>query len=166
LSPRVQIRPATPDDVGTVLLLIKQLAEYERAAEHVRGTAELLTDGLFGPQANAEAVVAELDARPVGFAVFFHTFSTWECRRGLWLEDLFVLPEHRRAGVGRALLSHLAAIALERGCARFEWAALEWNTPALEFYAALGAETMDQWRILRVEGEALSQLGTKSDLAR
>jgi GNAT superfamily N-acetyltransferase len=146
--------------------LIRQLAEYERAADHVRGTAELLTDGLFGPQANAEAVVAELDGCPVGVAVFFHTFSTWECRRGLWLEDLFVLPEHRRTGVGRALLTHLAAIALERGCARFEWAALEWNTPALEFYAALGAEVMDQWRVLRIEGEALRQLGAESDLAR
>lgn len=166
MSSRVRIRPATPDDVGTVLSLIRQLAEYERAAERVRGTPELLTDGLFGPRANAEAVVAELDGRPVGFAVFFHTFSTWECRRGLWLEDLFVLREHRRAGVGRTLLSHLAAIALDRCCARFEWAALEWNTPALEFYSALGAEVMDQWRVLRVEGEALRKLGAESDPAR
>jgi GNAT superfamily N-acetyltransferase len=143
--------------------LIKQLAEYERAPEQVHGTAQLLTDGLFGPHANAEAVLAELDGIAVGFALFFHTFSTWECRRGLWLEDLFVVPEHRRDGIGRALLARLAAIALEQGCARFEWAALEWNTPALEFYAALGANVLDEWRVLRVDGEALRRLGAESD---
>jgi GNAT superfamily N-acetyltransferase len=160
LTSQVQIRPAGPEDVGTVMSLIRQLAEYERAPGHVHGTEELLSDGLFGPHANAEAVLAEVEDAPVGFALFFHTFSTWEARRGLWLEDLFVLPEHRRAGIGRMLLAHLARIALERGYARFEWTALDWNTPALDFYATLGARVMVQWRTLRLEGEALKRLGS------
>jgi GNAT superfamily N-acetyltransferase len=160
LTSQVQIRPAGPEDVGTVMSLIRQLAQYERAPGQVRGNEALLSDGLFGPHANAEAVLAELDGEPIGFALFFHTFSTWEARRGLWLEDLFVLPEHRRGGVGRRLLAHLARIALERGYARFEWTALDWNTPALDFYAALGAQVMVQWRTLRLEGDALTRLGS------
>lgn len=139
--------------------LIRALAEYERAPEQVRGTQELLHDGLFGPHANAEAVLAEIDGVAAGFALFFHTFSTWEARRGLWLEDLFVLPEHRRAGIGRGLLAHLARIAVQRGYARFEWTALDWNTPALDFYATLGAKVMHEWHTLRLEGDALARLG-------
>jgi GNAT superfamily N-acetyltransferase len=166
LSSGILIRPAAPQDVGTVLSLIAQLAEYERLSDHVRGTEQLLYDGLFGPRANAEALIAELHSEPVGFALFFSTFSTFECRRGLWLEDLFVVRAHRRGGIGRALLAQIAALALERGCARFEWAALEWNEPALEFYAALGAKMMDEWRTLRVEGEALRRLGAESDRDR
>lgn len=159
MSAPVQTRSAGPQDAGLILSLIRQLAEYERAPEQVTGTEELLRAGLFGRQANAEALLAEIDGTAVGFALFFHTFSTWECRRGLWLEDLFVLPEHRRAGVGRMLLASLARIALERDCARFEWTALDWNTPALRFYDALGARIMEQWRTLRLEGEALRRLG-------
>ena len=154
----VRIRPAERDDVATVHRLIAALAEYERLAHELRGTEELLAAGLFGPEANAEALIAEIDSEPAGFALYFHTFSTFECRRGIWLEDLFVVPEQRRAGVGRLLLSHLASVALERGCARLEWAALDWNEPALNFYAALGARTLDTWRTLRLDGEALRAL--------
>jgi len=153
------LRPASQSDVDTVYELIVALAEYEHLRHLVTGTRELLEMALFGPRANAEAVIAEVDSTPVGFALFFHTFSTFLCRPGLWLEDLFVVPEHRRAGIGRLLLSHVAKVAVERGCARMEWSALNWNEPALQFYAALGAETLDEWRTLRLDGEALRALG-------
>jgi GNAT superfamily N-acetyltransferase len=154
------VRPATPGDVDTLYELIVALAEYERLRHKVSGTRELLETALFGPHAHAEAVIAEIDSSPVGFALFFHTFSTFLCRPGLWLEDLFVVPEHRRGGVGRTLLSHVAAVAVKRRCARLEWSALGWNEPALSFYAALGAETLDEWQTLRLDGAALRSLGT------
>jgi GNAT superfamily N-acetyltransferase len=153
------VRPASPGDVDTVYELIVALAEYERLRHKVSGTRELLETALFGPRPHAEALIAELDSNPVGFALFFHTFSTFVCRPGLWLEDLFVVPEHRRGGIGRLLLSQVAALAVKRGCARLEWSALGWNEPALQFYAALGAETLDEWRTLRLDGEALRALG-------
>jgi len=153
------LRPAEPGDVDTVYELIVALAEYERLRHRVKGTRELLETALFGPRPSAEAVIAELDSDPVGFALFFHTFSTFVCRPGLWLEDLFVIPEQRRRGIGRMLLTHVAAIAVKRGCARLEWSALEWNEPALSFYAALGAETLTEWRTLRMDGAALIALG-------
>jgi GNAT superfamily N-acetyltransferase len=115
----------------------------------------LLHRALFGPAPAAEAVIAERDDSAVGFALFHGTFSTWECRPGLWLEDLFVPAEHRRGGVGEALLRHVARIAVERDCARFEWAALDWNTPALRFYEKLGAEVLDEWKIHRLSADAL-----------
>ncbi|HWF35246.1 MAG TPA: GNAT family N-acetyltransferase [Solirubrobacteraceae bacterium] len=152
------LRPAGPSDVDTVYDLILALAEYERLRHRVTGTRELLETALFGPRPAAEAVIAELDSNPVGFALCFHTFSTFVCRPGLWLEDLFVVPEHRRAGIGTMLLSHLAKVAVDRGCARFEWSALNWNEPALRFYDALGAELMEDWRTLRMEGESLRAL--------
>jgi GNAT superfamily N-acetyltransferase len=153
------LRPAERGDVDTVYELILALAEYERLRDHVKGTRELLETALFGPRPHAEAVIAELDSTPVGFALFFHTFSTFLCRPGLWLEDLFVVPEHRRGGIGRLLLSHVASVAVQRGCARMEWSALGWNEPALEFYAALGAETMTEWQRLRLDGASLRALG-------
>lgn len=140
-----------------IFTLIAELAAYERAPEQVAGTPELLAAALFGDTPSAEALIAEVDGRAVGFALFHGTFSTWECRPGIWLEDLYVPPEHRRGGVGRALLSHLASIAVERGCARLEWAALHWNTPALEFYEQLGARRLDEWVMHRLDGPALER---------
>jgi GNAT superfamily N-acetyltransferase len=152
------IRHARSEDVPTLYRLIAALAEYERLSHELRGSEGLLAAGLFGPDANAEALIAEIDGAVVGFALYFHTFSTFECRRGIWLEDLFVLPEHRQSGVGRALLSRLARLGVERGCARLEWAALDWNEPALRFYGSLGARELGDWRTLRLDGEALALL--------
>ena len=151
----VRIRPAEPGDVALIFALIRQLAEYERAPDQVRGTPELLQEALFGERPTAEALVAEREGEPLGFALFHGSFSTWECRPGLWLEDLFVPPEHRRGGVGRALLAAVAAVALERGCARLEWAALDWNAPALDFYERLSAQRLDDWVMHRLEGPTL-----------
>jgi GNAT superfamily N-acetyltransferase len=145
-----------------IFALIHQLAEYERAPDQVTGTPQLLADALFGERPSAEALIAERGGEPVGFALFYVTFSTWECRPGLWLEDLFVPPEHRRAGVGRALLSALAATALERGYTRLEWVALDWNEPALDFYAQLSATRLDEWVIHRLDGPRLSALASGS----
>jgi GNAT superfamily N-acetyltransferase len=152
------IRPARPDDVELIFSLINELAEYERAPEQVTGTAALLQSALFGERPSAEALVAELDGAPVGFALFHHTFSTWKCLPGIWLEDLYVPPEHRRAGVGGALFAEVAAIAVRRGCARLEWAALDWNTPALDFYARLDAMRLDEWVMHRLDGRALARV--------
>jgi GNAT superfamily N-acetyltransferase len=155
---RCRIRPAQREDVPLILGLIRELAEYERLADQAVGTEKQLERHLFGERAAAEALVAELDGQPAGFAVFFTTFSTFLCRPGIWLEDLFVRPERRRAGVGRALLEHVAGIAVERGCGRVEWSALDWNTPALEFYAGLGARRVEGWTTHRLEGEAIRRL--------
>jgi GNAT superfamily N-acetyltransferase len=157
-SPPIRIRDAERGHVELIFSLIFELAEYERAPEQVVGTPELLDEALFGPHPSAEALIAELDCEPVGFALFHSTFSTWECRAGIWLEDLYVRPAHRRSGVGRVLLSHLAGIAVQRGCPRLEWAALDWNTPALEFYEQVGAERLEEWRMHRLEGPALQRV--------
>jgi GNAT superfamily N-acetyltransferase len=162
LSGPLTIRAAERQDVPLVFTLIGELAEYERLSNQVRGSPELLADGLFGADAAAEAVIAELDSEPVGFALYYRTFSTFECRPGIWLEDLFVRPEHRRAGVGRALLAHLARLAVQRSCARLEWAALDWNAPALGFYDTLDARLLDDWRMLRLDGAALERLAASS----
>lgn len=154
----LRIRPAEPTDVELIFSLIVELADYERARNRVVGTPELLSSALFGSDAVAEAAIAELDGEPVGFALWFRTFSTWLCVPGLWLEDLYVSPQHRRGGVGRVLLAHVAGVAVENGCGRVEWSALDWNTPALEFYAGLGAERLEEWRVHRLEGEALARI--------
>jgi GNAT superfamily N-acetyltransferase len=166
LSAHTRIRPAERSDVGLLLSMIRELAEYERARERATGTEELLEEALFGDEPAAEAVIAEVDDEPVGFALFFGTFSTWLCRRGLYLEDLYVRPAHRRGGVGRSLLSHVARIAVERGCARLDWSALAWNTPALDFYDALGAQRMDEWAGLRLEGESLARVAGERSMLR
>jgi GNAT superfamily N-acetyltransferase len=158
LTTPLRIRSAKREDVPLIFSLVVALAEYERSRERVAGTEELLERALFGPGPTAEAVIAELDGQPAGFAVFFTTFSTWLCRPGIWLEDLFVLPARRRAGVGRALLGHVASVAQGRGCARLEWSALDWNTPALNFYDGLGAERLHEWEQFRLEGRALARI--------
>ena len=154
----IVLRPATRADVPLILELIHGLAEYEREPDAVLATGELLEQQLFGAQPGAEVVIAEADGQAAGFALFFHNFSTWHGRRGLYLEDLFVLPPFRKLGIGRALMVHLAKLAVERGCARFEWSVLDWNTPAIEFYRGLGAVGMDEWTVQRVDGAALRAL--------
>ena len=152
------IRPATRADVPTVLRFIRELAAFEREPDAVAATEELLEEALFGAPPAAEAVIAEAEGAPVGFALFFHNFSTWTGRRGLYLEDLYVTPEARGRGVGEALLRHLAGVAVERGCARFEWSVLDWNEAAIAFYRKLGAVGMDGWTVQRVEGDAMAKL--------
>ena len=152
------IRPATPADVPTILRFVRELAAFEREPDAVEATEPMLTNALFGAQPGAEAVIAEGAEGPVGFALFFHNFSTWKGRRGLYLEDLYVTPEARGAGVGAALLRHLAGLALDRGCARFEWSVLDWNEGAIRFYRALGAVGQEEWTVQRVDGAALRAL--------
>jgi len=152
------IRPATPADVPLILHLVRELAAFERESDKVVATEPLLQDALFGPHPAAEAVIAELDGKPVGMALFFHNFSTWTGWRGLYLEDLYVTPEARGAGVGKALLKHLAALAVARGCTRFEWSVLDWNEKAIAFYRSMGALPMKEWTVYRVTGEALATL--------
>lgn len=169
------IRFATPADVPVILRFIRELADYEREADKVVATEALLHEALFStPPASgaqqrnnlmgpaAEALIAERDGddgvEPIGMALFFHNFSTWTGWRGLYLEDLYVTPEARGTGAGTALLKRLAVIAKERGCSRFEWSVLTWNTPAIEFYRSLGAVSMEDWRINRVTGDALDRL--------
>jgi GNAT superfamily N-acetyltransferase len=165
LSASVVIRDAAPSDVELIFGWIVELARYERAADQVTGSVSLLHEALFGPSPSAEAVIAEVDGEPAGFALFHGTFSTWECRPGIWLEDLYVPPERRRAGVGVALLSHLAGLTRGRGCARLEWAALDWNTPALQFYDKLGATRLHEWRVHRLDGVALERVARALDPA-
>ena len=157
-SPPLRIRPAAVADVPTILRLIRGLAEYERLLDECVATEAQLRETLFGARPQAEVVIAEWEGESAGFALFFHNYSTFLARRGLYLEDLFVLPAHRGAGIGRALLVHLARLAVERGCGRFEWSVLDWNAPAIAFYRALGAEPMDDWTIMRVTGARLAAL--------
>src|SRR5262245_48160518 len=156
----LSIRAARPSDVGLILQFVRELAAYERLSHLVAATEPMLAEALFGPQPGAEVLLALENDTPAGFAVFFHNFSTFLGSRGLWLEDIYVKPQFRGRGYGRALLLHVACIAQERRSARFEWAALDWNTPAIEFYKALGAKTLDDWTIFRVTGEALTRLAT------
>jgi GNAT superfamily N-acetyltransferase len=154
----LEIRAATRDDVPTLLELVRALAEYERLAHLVAADEAGLARELFGPAPHVEAILGFADRTAVGFAVYFHNFSTFLGRRGLYLEDLFVRPEHRRRGYGRQLLRHVARLAHARGCGRFEWMALDWNAPALRFYKSLGAEELAEWRLFRVTGDALARL--------
>ncbi len=167
----VSVRPAIAEDVPTILRFVCELAEYEREPDAVVATEEMLRAALFGerPAAGthqsttlmgpaAEALIAERDQGAIGFALFFHNFSTWKGRRGLYLEDLYVTPDARGGGAGKALLAALASLALDRGCARFEWSVLDWNTPAIDFYRAIGAVPLEEWTIQRVSGAALLKL--------
>lgn len=156
--PNFHIRAATPDDVPTILQLIRDLAEYERAPNDVVATEESLREVLFGERPSAEVVLAFEKETPIGFAVFFQNFSTWLGRPGLYLEDLFVKPEMRGQGYGRALLVHLAKIARDRGCGRMEWAVLDWNEPAIKFYRKIGAAPNEDWTIFRLTQDKIASL--------
>lgn len=158
LSSSLRIDPATPADVPVILALIKSLADYEKLSDAVTVDEAKLRDSLFGPRPAAEVVIARVGADAVGFAVWFHNYSTFLGQRGLYLEDLFVVPEWRARGVGRALLTHLARIAVARGCGRMEWSVLDWNEPALGFYRRIGATPMDEWTVQRLTGDALRRL--------
>ena len=153
------LRAAEPRDVAAIVGLIRELAEFERLTHLLEVTPEGLHPHLFGPRPAAEALVAELDGRLVGFALFFTNFSTFLGKPGLYLEDLYVQPAHRGAGIGRALLQRLAGLANARGCGRFEWSVLDWNVDAIRFYERLGATLLPEWRICRVSGEALRRFG-------
>ena len=156
------IRSATPDDVPLVLRFVRELAEYEREPDAVKATEPMLHEALFGARRVAEGLIAEIGGTAAGFAVFFHNFSTWTGKPGIYLEDLYVTPDARGAGVGKALLQHLAGLAIDRGCARFEWAVLDWNTPAIDFYRAMGALPQDEWTVQRVTGDALARLAGRN----
>lgn len=158
VSQKFETRPARIEDVPTILQLIRDLATYERAPKEVTATKEQLVDVLFGEKPSAEVLLAFENEIPVGFAVFFHNFSTWLGRPGLYLEDLFVKPEMRGKGYGRALLVDLAKIARERGCGRMEWAVLNWNDPAIQFYHKLGAKPMDEWTVFRLTTDGIAKL--------
>jgi GNAT superfamily N-acetyltransferase len=152
------IRFATARDVSLVHRLIHRLAEYERLADEAVVTEADVRASLFGEKPDAEVLIAELDGAAAGFALFFHNYSTFLGRRGLYLEDLFVVPEYRGRGIGRALMARLARLALERNCGRFEWWVLDWNEPAIRFYRSLGARAMDEWTVYRLAGEPLARL--------
>ena len=153
-----RIERATENDVQLIFSLIKALAEYERMSDEVVATEAGLRETLFGAHPSAEVVIAYAGGEPAGFALFFHNYSTFLGKPGLYLEDLFVVPKFRGAGLGRALLTRLAELAVARGCGRFEWAVLDWNEPAIGFYKKLGAKPMDDWTIFRVTGDALRSL--------
>ncbi len=153
-----RIRPARPEDAALVLSFIRGLAEYERAPEAVVATEADIRATLEGEPKRAEVVLAFEGEEPVGFALFFHNYSTWLGRAGLYLEDLFIRPEHRGKGFGRRLLTHLAAVARDRGCGRMEWSVLDWNEPAIGFYRSLGAVPMSAWTVHRLTGDALDAL--------
>jgi GNAT superfamily N-acetyltransferase len=156
-------RFATPADTALILALVRELADYEKLAHEVVATEESLRDALFGARPAAEALLVEVEGECAGFALFFHNFSTFLGRRGLYLEDLFVRPRYRGQGLGKALMVRLARIALERGCGRFEWWVLDWNAPSIAFYRSLGAVGMDEWTVQRVSGEALQRLAAQGD---
>ena len=156
------IRSATAADVGTILRFVRELAAFEREPDAVEATEPMLAEALFGERPAAEALIAETAEGPLGFALFFHNFSTWTGKRGLYLEDLYVTPEARGSGVGKALLQHLAGLAVERGCTRFEWSVLDWNEKAIAFYSSVGALPMEEWTVYRVSGDALAKLADKN----
>ena len=156
----LQIDPAHERDCGLILRFIRELARYEQAESEVVADEATLRHHLFGPEPAAQVLIARLDGNPVGFALYFFNFSTWLGRPGLYLEDLYVAADARGHGVGRALLSRLAGIAVDKGCGRMEWWVLDWNEPAIRFYRELGAEPMDEWTVFRLDGEALRRLGS------
>lgn len=158
-----RIQPATEGDVPLIFRFIRALAEYEKLAHEVVATETSLRQSLFGPQPSAEVVIAYAESEPAGFAVFFHNYSTFLGRPGLYLEDLFVLPEWRGQGLGRHLLSYLARLAVDRGCGRLEWAVLDWNEPAIRFYESIGAQPLADWTVYRLTGQPLQQLASEFD---
>jgi len=162
--PEVDLRFAQLDDVPAIMELIRELAEYERLAHQVVATEEILRASLFGERPYAEAVLALAEGEPVGFALFFHNYSTFLGKPGIYLEDLFVRPHARGLGIGKRLMAHVAGIALERGCGRFEWAVLDWNEPSIAFYEKLGARAQTDWTVMRLSGEALKDVSRAQNL--
>ncbi|WP_397591585.1 GNAT family N-acetyltransferase [Sphingorhabdus sp.] len=158
----LSIRAATSSDIALIGQFIRDLAAYEKLAHAVRFDEAVMAQKLFGPRPYAEVLIGEIENVAEGFALFFHNFSTFEGRPGIYLEDLFVRPDARGSGLGKALLGRLAALAVERDCARLEWSVLDWNTPAIDFYKALGATPMDEWTVYRVDGDALTGLAAHS----
>lgn len=158
----ITLRPATTADTSQILAFIRELADYEKLAHEAVADEAALATHLFGEHPAAEVVMAEVDGQPAGFALFFHNFSTFLGQRGLYLEDLFVRPPYRGLGLGKRLMVHLAQLAMERGCGRFEWSVLDWNEPALRFYRSLGATGLDEWTVQRVSGDALRTLAATS----
>ena len=158
----LSIRPAPPADLPLIAQFIRDLAEYEKLSHEVRFDEARLGENLFGARPYAEVVIGEIDGAPQGFALFFHNFSTFEGRPGIYLEDLFVRPEARGSGLGKALLAHLAQLCSTRDCARLEWSVLDWNAPSIGVYQRLGAKLMDEWTVMRVDGDALTKLAAAS----
>jgi len=158
----LSIRPAQPQDVVHIHAMIVELAVFEKLEHMVVATEALLHEGLFGAHPSCEAIVGEEDGEVVTFALFFHNFSTFLTKKGLYLEDLYVKQSHRGKGFGTLMLQRLAQLALERGCGRFEWSVLDWNEPAIQFYKAMGADVMPDWRICRVTGDSLSALAARN----
>jgi GNAT superfamily N-acetyltransferase len=158
---RISVDKATERDVPTILSFIRALAEYEKLSHQCVATEQALRETLFGKTRYADVLIARLDDLPVGYALFFHNYSTFLARPGIHLEDLFVLPEHRKKGVGKALLARVAQIARERGCGRFEWSVLDWNEPSIEFYKRLGATVLPDWRLCRMNSSQLAALADK-----
>ncbi len=159
----ISIRPVTIDDVPTMMRFVIELARYEKAEHEVKATASDIEAALFGEQARVEALLCENDGEPIGHAIFFTNFSTWLGKHGIFLEELYITPEQRGNGAGKALLQAVAAIAVERGCGRFEWNVLDWNAPAIGFYESLGAEPLSEWVGYRLTGPALAALGASGD---
>jgi len=157
----IRLRVATRDDIALIAHFIRALADYEKLLDEVRLDEGVLAEKLFGPRPYAEVVIGEINGQPEGFALFFHNFSTFEGRPGIYLEDLFVTPEARGSGLGTALLAELARLAVERDCARLEWSVLDWNEPSIGFYKALGAKPMDEWTVFRLDGAALTNLAAR-----
>lgn len=160
--PRVTLRPAAPADIPLLIELITELADYERLVHEVKADAQRMHEHLFGPRPYAEVLIGEVDGVTQGFALFFHNYSTWLSQPGIYLEDLYVRPAARGAGLGKALLTELARLAVERGCGRLEWSVLDWNEPAIGFYQSLGARPQDEWTVYRLTGDALKDLALKA----
>ena len=158
MMPELQIRAATRDDAAPILEMVKELAAYERLLHTVQATEADLREALFGPRPVAEAIVADRGGRAVGFALYFHNYSTFIGRPGIYVEDLYVRPAHRGQGIGGALMRHIIRLARDRRCGRVEWAALEWNEPAIRFYEAMGAKALNEWRIFRLTQEAMEKV--------
>jgi GNAT superfamily N-acetyltransferase len=156
------IRPCRPSDAETLVALIRELAVYEHLQDHARATPEDLRVHLFGPRPAAESLIAEVDGEPVGFALYFATFSTFRGQPGLYLEDVFVRERYRGHGIGKRLLAAVARVAVERGCGRLEWSVLDWNAPSIGFYRSLGARPMDDWTVYRIDDDALTRLASHS----
>lgn len=158
----ITVLPALATDVPIILSFIRALAEFEKLSHQVTATEQSLRDTLFGERRFAEAVVARVDGTPAGYALFFHNYSTFRAQPGIYLEDLFVLPEFRKQGVGKALLVEVAKIAHQRGCGRFEWTVLDWNTTAIDFYKRIGADVLSDWRVCRVNEQGIAKLANES----